>query len=574
MEQGHLFTQISIIIAIAAGISAIMRLLKQPLIIGYILTGVLVGPILGVVNDTETLEAFSKIGIALLLFIVGLGLNPKVIKELGKTSFIVGTIQVVGSTIAGTLLMLAFGQPLQTAFLVGVAISFSSTIVGLKLLSDKREQTRLYGKLAIGILLVQDLLATIALLAISTQTEGFSFLDVALLLAKGALLGTAIFLVSNKLLPKIRKFVSSSTEFLFLFAIAWGFGVGALFESAGFSLEIGALVAGVSLASQNYAQEITSRLRPVRDFFIVIFFIFLGSNVSLESFGADLPLALALSLLVLVLMPTLVAVPLGFLGHTKRNSFKTGILMAQVSEFSLIFIILASNLNLVNDDAVSLVTILALFTIAASSYMINYDDTLFNFLQKRFKLFEGGRQDKTKEVVKKFDIIQFGYTKGGADLVRTFMKLPGRHRLLVVDYNPDVIESLERRRLHYMYGDASDVELLEEVGVRNAKIVVSTIGHFPTTKFLIEYLEKVNSDSVVIVQADTTEEAAELYGLGASYVMVPHFVGTERLSSFIGRHGFKKKEFEKHKERHLAQLHTKYELPSQDPSPDGNDKDE
>lgn len=574
MEQAHLFSQLSIIIALAAGISAVMRFFKQPLIIGYIITGILVGPILGLLKDVSTLESFSKIGIALLLFIVGLGLNPKVVKELGKASFVVGILQVIITSLLAGFLVLLFGQSLQTAILVGIAVSFSSTIVGLKLLSDKREQTRLYGKLSIGILLVQDLIATFALLMLSTRADSFSALDFLGLVLKGLLIGGALFIISNKLLPKLNNFVSDSTEFLFLAAIAWGFGVGALFESVGFSLEIGALIAGVCLASQNYAQEITSRLRPVRDFFIVIFFIFLGANIQLGDLLSVLPLALLMSVLLLTTKPFFIALPLGLFGHTRRNSFKAGILMAQISEFSLIFIILARNLNLVDQTSVSLVTLMALFTIAGSCYMIDYDDTIFNWLQKRVKFFEANKQDSTRERVKTYDIIQFGYTKGGAELINTYAKLPGRHNTIVVDYNPDVIEILEQKQLHFMYGDAADADLLEEVGVESAKLIVSTMSHFPTTKFLIEFVEKHNPDAVIIAQADTPEQAAELYGLGASYIMVPHFVGQERLSNFMVRHGFKKKEFEKHKEKHLAQLHNKYDLPDQDPSPDEAPADE
>jgi Kef-type K+ transport system membrane component KefB/Trk K+ transport system NAD-binding subunit len=568
MEQGHLFTQLSVVISVAAVISAVMRLFKQPLIIGYIFTGILVGPVLGLLKDASTLESFSKIGIALLLFIVGLGLNPRVVKELGKASLVVGTLQVLVTTALASLIMIGFGRSATTAILIGVSVSFSSTIVGLKLLSDKKEQTRLYGKLAIGVLLVQDLIATIALLALSTRAENFSALDIVALLFKGVLIAGLLFFFANKVFPKLSKFVSGSTEFLFLAAIAWGFGVAALFEAAGFSLEIGALIAGVCLASQNYSQEITSRLRPVRDFFIVIFFIFLGANIQIGDLLSELPIAIIISALVLVAKPLLFSLPFGYFGHTRRNSFKAGVLMAQISEFSLIFMILARNLNLVDKTSVSLVTLIALFTIAVSCYLIDYDDGIFNRLQKRIKFFESGRQDKTRERVKYYDIIQFGYTKGGAELIKAFSKIGGRHNLIVVDYNPEVIEALEQQQIHFMYGDAADAELLEEVGVETAKIVVSTMSHFPTTKFLIEFVEKNNPNAVIIVQANSPEEAAELYGLGASYVIVPHFVGSERLSNFISRHGFKKREFEKHKERHLAQLQANYSLPGPDPLPD------
>lgn len=567
MHSPNIFVELSLVIALGAGVSAIMRLIRQPLLIGYIITGVIAGPILGIVKSADTLEGFSKIGIALLLFIVGLGLNPKLVKELGKVAFFTGFAQIALSTLFGTIIMMLLGQSFGVSLVVGVSLAFSSTIVGLKLLTDKREQNRLYGRVAIGVLLVQDIIATIALLVLSVQSEGFSFGSVGSLIFKGALIGVPLFFISNKVLPKYAKFLSSSTEFLFLFTLAWGFGIGNLFEWAGFSLEIGALIAGVSLASLHFAQEAGARLRPVRDFFIVIFFIFLGANIRLEDISSQLPLALLFSGMILITNPLAIMLPLGFFGHTKRNSFKVGIMMAQVSEFSLIFIVLARNNGVVGSEIVSMLTLTALITIAVSTYAITYDDQLFKFFQKYIRFFEGSRQNK-RERRTTYDIVQFGYNKGGFELMKMFEKLPRNNKTILIDYNPDVIENLERQKINYLYGDATDIELLDEVGVDQAKVVVSTIGHFPTNKFLIEFLTNKESGAVIILLANSAEEAAELYGLGASYVMVPHYVGTERLSSFIGRHGFKKREFEKHKEKHLAQLHSQYQLSSLDEPPE------
>lgn len=556
--HNSLFAELSIVIVIAVALSAVMRLLKQPQLIGYILAGIIAGPILGLVTNTDTLESFSKIGIALLLFIVGLGLNPKVIKDLGKVAFLTGATQVIFSAIFGTAVMMLLGKDFVTGLIVGVALAFSSTIVGLKLLTDKKEQTRLYGHLAIGVLLVQDILATIALLFLSMQNQGFSINSTVGLIIRGTIIAVPLFLVSNKLLPKLTKFMSSSTEFLFLFTLAWGFSIGALFEWAGFSLEIGALIAGVSLAGMPYAQEASSRLRPVRDFFIVIFFIFMGANLELSTLLAQLPLALFFSLIVLVMNPIAIMIPLGLLGHARRNSFKVGVMMAQVSEFSLIFVILAKDTGLVSQDIVSLITLTAIITIAVSCYMIIYDDELFDFFHKHIKFFEGGKKQSIERRVA-YDIIQFGYSKGGSELISTFQSLP-RKKLIVVDYNPEAIESLQKKKVDYLYGDATDIELLEELGIENAKLIVSTITHFETTRFLIEYVEKTNQDAVVIARAESAEEAAELYGIGASYVMVPNFIGTEKLGNFIARHGINKKDFEKNKERHLVQLRSRYDL--------------
>lgn len=556
--NGSIFGELSIIIGLAVVFASVTRLFKQPLIIGYILAGIIAGPILGLVNNVETLESFSKIGIALLLFIVGLGLNPKVIKDLGKVATVTGLVQVVVSSLIGIVIMILFGASFYTAVIVGVALSFSSTIVGLKLLTDKKEQTRLYGRLAIGILLMQDILATLALLFLSMQKDEFTIASGLGLIFRGALIIAVLSLVSIKFLPRITRFISENTEYLFLFTIAWGLGIGSLFEHSGFSLEVGALIAGVSLASMPYAQEASARLRPVRDFFIVVFFIFMGTSLHLGDITSQLNIALVLAGTILLLKPIAMMLPLGLLGHAKRNSFKVGVLLSQGSEFSLIFVILAHQLGVVSQQVVSLVTMTVLITIAFSCYTVIYDDKLFNFLQKYFKFFESRRQEKNEKKAT-YDIIQFGFNKGGAELIKTFQEMP-RKKLVVVDYDPEAIEHLENRKVHYIYGDATDVELLDELNIEDAKLIVSTITHFPTNRFLIEYIEKINQKAVIISRADTAEEAAELYGLGANYVMVPHYVGTEKLSNFITRHGLSKKDFEKNKDRHLSQLHNTYEL--------------
>lgn len=565
--SSSIFGELSIIIGLAVIFASIMRLLKQPLLVGYILAGITAGPILGLINNTDALESFSKIGIALLLFIVGLGLNPKVIKDMGKVALITGLVQVSSSTIIGATIVFLFGASITTAIIVGVSLAFSSTIVGLKLLTDKKEQTRLYGRLAIGVLLVQDILATIALLLLSMQKDGTNFISGVSLVIKGALLIAALALISVKVLPRLTRFMSENTEYLFLFTIAWGLGIGSLFEHIGFSLEIGALIAGVSLASMTYAQEASARLRPVRDFFIVVFFIFMGTSLKLSDVTSQLPEALTLSAMVLILNPLALMLPLGLQGHAKRNSFKVGILMAQVSEFSLIFVILAKQLDVVSREVVSLITLTALITIAVSCYAIIYDDQLFDFLQKHFRFFESRRQEKHERRAS-YDIIQFGFNKGGAELIKTFQDMP-RKKLVVVDYDPEAIEHLENRKVHYIYGDATDIELLDELNLEDARLIVSTITHYPTNRFLIEYIEKVNPKAVIISRADTAEEAAELYGLGANYVMVPHYVGTEKLSNFLSRHGLNKKDFEKNKNRHLSQLRNTYDLKDLD-SEDNN----
>lgn len=550
-----IFGELSLIIVIGTGMALLMRIIRQPLIIGHILTGILVGPtVLHLVKSADTIEVFSNIGIALLLFIIGLGLNPRVIREVGKVAAIAGTLQVGISMVLGYVAGFVLGLSRMESLFLGIALSFSSTIIILKLLSDKKEQTRLYGKVVTGLLLVQDVLAAAALLFVtSNSTEGgFSGNQLLNLLVKGLAIGGSMFLIGHLILPRAHRLIAGSQEFLFLFAIGWGFGGAALFELAGFSLEIGALISGVALASLPYTQEISARLRPLRDFFIVVFFISLGTRLVFNNITILIPVIFISSLVVIVLKPMIVLSIMGLMGYTKRTSFKAAVAMGQVSEFSLVFVIIGNRVGLVSSDLVAVVTMVALISIAASTYLIMYADKLFGVFDKYLEPFEGRKVHAEHESRVHYDLVLFGYLRGGHEFVKLFQSLHKRN--VVIDYDPEVIDTLERQKINYVYGDATDIELLEEIGLEYSKLVVSTMTDYETNAFLVKLIEGINPRAVVICHAENAMQAKELYNMGASYVMVPHYIGSEKISAFIRRSGLNKAEFKKYREKHLAYL--------------------
>lgn len=558
--HGSIFAELSLIIALSAGMAMIMRLIRQPLIIGHILTGILVGPsVLHLIQTPDTIEVFSNIGIALLLFIIGLGLNPKVIKEVGRVATFAGVLQVIFTAAFAYGGGIILGLTRTESIFFGVALSFSSTIIILKLLSDKKEQNRLYGKVATGMLLVQDILATIALLFVTSQSNGgFSSLQLTQLIAKGLLIAVPLLFIGNFVLPRMHRFIASSQELLFLFAIGWGFGSAALFELVGFSIEVGALLAGVALASLPYTQEISARLRPLRDFFIVVFFISLGTRVDFLHFGQLLPAVIIATGITIIFKPIVIMGLMGLLGYTKRTSFKAAVSMAQVSEFSLVFVILGNKQGLVSDNLVGIITLVALITIAISSYLIIYSDKLFILFEKELSLFERRKSHFERESRNRYDLILFGYQKGGHEFLRVFQSL--KKPFILIDYDPEVIDILETHKLPYLYGDATDIELLEEAGIEHAKLIVSTMTDHETNTFIMKLADKVNPNAVVILPGESIEEAAELYELGASYVIMPHFIGSEKIGSFIRRNGLNKNEFKKYRDKHLAYLQTLYSV--------------
>jgi Kef-type K+ transport system membrane component KefB len=551
---------LSLVIAIGVVVSAVMRLIKQPLIIGYIITGVIVGPaLLHIIDSPDSIQVFADFGITLLLLIVGLGLNPKVIREVGKIAGFIAVGKVIIVTTIGFGLARLLGYGSTPAFYIGISLSFSSTIIILKLLNDKKEQNRLYGKISVGFLLIEDLIATTVLIAVSATTHGgLSLHNIWTLTYKIVGLIISLVIFRALVLVRIKNMISKSQEFLFLFAIGWGLGIAALFKQAGFSLEVGALIAGVMLAPLPYAQEAASRLKPLRDFFIVLFFVSIGSHLHVSEVAAVLPKAIGLSCIVLFGNPLIVMTIMGLSGYTKKTSFKTAMTGSQVSEFSLILLLLASSLGQVTDSVVTLVTVIGLITIAVSTYLITYSDGLYNRLERALKLFERRKVRSEHEQKRHYELVLIGYLKGGHEFLKVFQQLGKSY--VVVDYDPNVIDTLESHGAHYIYGDATDLELLEELNLEHSRLIVSTISDLGTNQSILNWVDKVNQGSVFICTANTAEEAAELYANGASYVILPHYIGSEKIGAFIKKSGLKKSEFKRYREKHLAYLQSHYEL--------------
>jgi hypothetical protein len=406
--------------------------------------------------------------------------------------------------------------------------------------------------------LVQDIIATFALVAVSATGNGsFSYNDFLPLLGKGALLFIGVFFIAHFVIKPMTNFLSKTQELLFLFALAWGFGVATIFFELGFSVEVGALLAGAALASMPYAQEIGSRLRPLRDFFIIVFFIALGTKLNVADVQDVLGHALIFSALVLFGNPLIVTTIMGLLGYTKKTSFKTSLAVAQISEFSLIFVLLGAKNDLITEQIVSLLMVIAIITIAVSSYMIIYSDSLYKVLEPYLRLFERKKVRKEPRFKNGYDAILFGFRKGGSEYATVFKQL--KKRFTVIDYDPEAVDDLEKQQVPYIYGDATDLELLEEVDLSRVKFVVSVITDHTTNIFILHHLSQNNPECVVIVHADSVQQAIELYGLGASFVVLPHYIGNEKVSGFIKRNGFNKAEFGKYKDKHIAYLQNHFE---------------
>ncbi|MFH1325666.1 MAG: cation:proton antiporter family protein [archaeon] len=549
-----IFVRLSLIIIVAVGVSAVMKILKQPLIIGHIITGIIVGPyFFDLLRTNESVGTFSKLGVALLLFTVGLHLNPKVIKEVGKVSLVTGVGQVIFTSVIGYLIGIGLGFSFITSIYLSIAMTFSSTIIIMKLLTDKGDIDTVYGKIAIGFLIVQDLIAVLIHVTVSSMSGHNGVLSVfTRTLFNEVIVIGFFFLVSFYLLNPLMKFIAKSQEFLLLFSIGWALALASIFQMLNLSMEIGALFAGVFLSMSPYTNEITSKMKPLRDFFIVMFFIVIGSQMIFTDVQNNIVPIIVFSLFILIGNPLIVMVLMGLLGYTKRNSFLAGLTVAQISEFSIILIALGISIGQLTSEALSIITTVGLITIAGSTYMIFYSEKIYNKFSGVLNIFERKKVREKKKMRKDVDAILFGYNRIGFSILRAFKKI--KKSYLVVDFNPEIISSLSKYRIPCLYGDAYDMEFLEELPLRKIKLVVSTIPDVETNFLLIEKIRMVNKNAVIILRAHRIEDALMFYKKGADYVLTPHFLGGEYVAKMIEHLNVNAKDYKAEKEKHLKTL--------------------
>lgn len=557
------FSELSIILAVATVVAVAAKLLRQPLIIGHIITGLIVGPYaLNLIETPDTLRVFSELGVALLLFIVGLQLSPRVIREVGRVSLVTGIGQVVFTTGIGYLILhgvLGF-SPIESLY-IALALTFSSTIIILKLLSDKGDLQKLYSKISIGFLLVQDIIAVCVLIVLGSAHKGLQTGEILVLLfLKGILFFAVLAAISAFILPKLSVFFAKSQELLFLFSAAWGLGFATLFYLSGFSLEVGALASGVALSVTPYNYEISAKLRPLRDFFIILFFVLLGSQLAIGDISSLWFPAIILSLFVLIGNPLVVIALMGALGYSKKTGFLSGLTVAQISEFSLILIIAGINSGNLPPHILSLITMVGIITIAGSSYLILYGDKIYPYMERYLSIFERKRNIKDLKIPKSVSVILFGSNRVGYDFISLYSKM--KKKFLVVDFDPVVIAHLRKNNINCVYGDVEDAEFLSTLPLREIRMAVTSVADYETDFFLLQTIRACNPSAILIAIAHSVKEAEGLYASGASYVIMPHFLGAKYAVELIEQFGFRSRAYSKERERHRTFLEDRKKLSS------------
>ncbi len=478
-----LFFEISALLVLAAGVGFVGHLLRQPLIVSFIAVGILAGPsALDITRSSEKISALSELGIALLLFLVGLKLDVKLIKSLGAVSLNTGLGQVAFTALIGFFICLALGFDAVASLYIAVALTFSSTIIIVKLLSDKREVDSLHGQIALGFLIVQDIVVVIAMIVLSAigigAQSGASVGAVAgVFLAGGAMLAAVLIFIRYVATP-LTEALARRPELLLLFAVALAASLAAVGEYLGFGKELGGLLAGVALASTPYREALAARLAPLRDFLLLFFFIGLGSKLQLTHVGAGLLSSLVLSLFVLIGNPLIVMAIMGVMGYRKRTGFLAGLTVAQISEFSLIFMAMGVSLGHIDASSLGLVTLVGLITIAASTYMITYSHQLYAAAEPLLPSFERNGAPRETEAAQsdgeRYDAVIFGLGRYGEAIASRLKN--GGQRVLCVDFNPRAVRDWQARGGDAIYGDVTDPEFVATLPLTGADWVISAIA--------------------------------------------------------------------------------------------------
>ncbi len=531
MSMYEPFAELALLLLIAAAVGAVAIRLRQPVLIAYIVVGIAVGPAgLELVKSHDQIDLLAQIGVAVLLFLVGLKLDLNHVRNIGPVALATGLGQLCFTIAIGFVLIMLMGRDWLTALYVAVALTFSSTIIIIKLLSDKRELDSLHGRIAVGFLIVQDIAVVLAMMAMSAlraagDGEAVWWLVAGSILGRVLIAAALLYVLMRYLLPPLMRVMARSQELLLIFAIAWGTALAAFGEWAGFSKEAGAFLAGFSLASTYYRDAIGARLTGIRDFLLLFFFIDLGAKLDFSALGGELWPALALSLFVLIGNPLIVMAIMGAMGYRKRTGFMAGLTVAQISEFSIIFVAMGITLGHVGSDALGLTTLVGIVTIALSTYMILYSQPLFERLGPWLGLFERRRPHRELAVERQRppdsppQVIIFGLGRYGQHLLTRL-----RHcgvEAMGVDFDPETVRRLRRRGFAVRFGDGEDPAFLETLPVATAAWIVTTLPTWDSNRGLLHALKSMAVPGIItgVVGDEVHREA--LHAAGANRIINP-----------------------------------------------------
>jgi Kef-type K+ transport system membrane component KefB len=539
-------TQIAIAIVAATLFGFAMRLVKQPLILGYILAGVAVGGTEGFGwIDAHTIEPIAHLGLILLLFMIGLEIDLKKIRRSGRAVLLTGTLQFVICVVLGLLVMpllgFANGGGKFDGLYMAVAAALSSTMIVVKILYDKDELDTLPGQITLGVLVFQDLWAILFLAIQPNLLDPEITLVLWSMIKVFGVVGFAL-LVSRYVLPRVFQAMAKVPELLVIGALGWCFLVVLISEYLGLSKEMGALVAGVSLSTFPYNLDVIAKVISLRDFFITLFFVTLGTQIARPT-GEVIVIALAVALFIVISRLLSISPVLYTLRYGNRVSMIPAINLSQISEFSLVICTLGLALGHITPRVMSVVVLTLVFTSVLSTYGLLYNYEIFNRVQPLLKKLGLHDLDEEKthgaEAVPSRDILFMGFHRESSSVLYELLKLNQAfaHRVGVVDFNPETKRELDRRGIPALYGDISHFDTLHHADIHDAEVIVCSLPDAllkgTTNVRLLRQIRTIAHNARIIMCSDRLDIASDLYREGAAYVFVPRLMNARELARII-----------------------------------------
>lgn len=547
----YLLADIGIAIVGAAAVAFPAYLLKIPLLLAYLAAGVILGPHLGFgfIKSAESISTLSEIGLVLLMFILGLEIDLKKLLQSGKAVMINGVTQFVGCVLFGLFFSWYFGAEENMGrygrMYLAVACSLSSTLIVVKILSDKMALGTLPSRITLGILVIQDLWA-IAFLAVQPSLSELSFLAILFSVSKAAVLVTISWFFARFLLPKIFEKAGKQPELMLIVALSWCFAFCGFANYLKLSLEMGALVAGVSIASFPYHLDIAAKLSSLRDFFITLFFVALGLQIPMPN--KNIVFVSAFIIIFVLLSRIILVFPvLRLLNYGNRASLLPAVNLSQVSEFSLVLTALGVSYGHVNQDLVSAFIISMVVTSLVSSFLIPHGHEIYRILnplleKMGIKDHVGTDREHDDQKVQNEKVVLLGFFREASSLLTEIVT---RHsntalkELMVVDFNPEAHLKLKEMGIACKYGDIGNADTLRHLNLEKAKILICTISDQSLkgtdNLTLLRSLRKISPEAKIIVTAETISSAIEMYEGGAEYVFIPRLISANYLADVIER---------------------------------------
>lgn len=539
-------TQIAIAIVAATLFGFVMRLVRQPLILGYILAGVAVGETEGLgLIDAHTVEPIAHLGLILLLFMIGLEIDLKKIRRSGPAVALTGTLQFVICVVLGLLIMpllgFANGGGKFDALYMAVAAALSSTMIVVKILYDKDELDTLPGQITLGVLVFQDLWAILFLAIQPNLLDPQVTIVLASMVKVVGVVGFAL-LVSRYVLPRVFHAMAQVPELLVIGALGWCFLIVLISAQLGLSKEMGALVAGVALSTFPYNLDVIAKVISLRDFFITLFFVTLGTQIARPA-PALIGLAVVVALFIITSRLISIAPILYRLRYGNRVAITPAINLSQISEFSLVICTLGLALGHINPSVMSVVVLTLVITSVSSTYGLLYNYEIFNWLHPALRRFGLRDLDDEKthgsEAVPHRDILFMGFYRHSSSVLYELLRINSHftHRVGVVDFNPETKRELDRRGVPAMYGDISHFDTLHHADIHDAEVIICTLPDSilkgTTNQRLLRQIRAIAPKARAIMCSDRLDVAEDLYREGAAYVFIPRLTNARELARIV-----------------------------------------